>query len=63
MTFRYGTTTVEFTIDEVRIILVDYVRKQTLASDLNGACLLVDGTDALSTHESIEIVFRPKEGV
>lgn len=57
MKFHHGPLTVEFTLDEVLTILVDHVREQTMASGLLGPTLLIDGTDALATHERIEIVF------
>lgn len=60
MKFHYGPTTVEFSVGEVLMILVDYVQDRipTLPGGAGGAAkLLIDGADALATHERIEIVF------
>lgn len=60
MKFHLGPTTVEFSVGEVLMILDAYIQDHipTLpGGDGSAAKLLIDGADALTSHERIEIVF------
>lgn len=57
--------TVEFTPTDLLLILEDYLMEHLADDDVptghHTVHLLIDGADALTTHERIEVVFRPKD--
>ncbi len=56
MKITRGPLTIEFTPTDLLLILEDYLMEHLADDDVP-----TDGADALTTHERIEVVFRPKD--